>query len=918
MSSIRILLLTTVIVLLIPNVNASCPDPVMGRYPGWEVRFNGTLNITDIVKVEDFEVRLTEVYEANIVRVEIHRLGNLYADNSLMSGSDERLKKPDIWVELIKGNSGTNHPHANLTVYTPQRANISVNLTDIYAIRTVSDRNIFFPNEELYMEFTINNSGELGADNIRISPEFGDLQIVYTDAGETSLCPDSTYDFEYLLKAPNVRKSFNYTLYLKIEYEDYNTQMQKVGEYSQISSTDIEIVPSSLEIERSISNWTTASISRDLLVNVILNNTGDSRADNVQWNDNPPLDFLVTSGTTSWNGSIDEGKQRYLNYKIISDDPIICQSITRATYNDRFGNNYITYSDDATAIFDPYLILEKSMDGVSTYLSPDKSETTGNKTLRLREKVNVSIKVKNIGNAIARNVFINDTSGQLISGNNELSVELKPGEETSFEYQAEVVSKDTNFSTEMQYIGVDRDAFNASEEIKEETPNYCLKELKTLSYSTGTGLNVLYPGVSISSPSALTKLSEFEIDYNLTVNNNGTDGVHDVFIYIDTTDLMRAPIRYGGAILRGQPVYYLRELAPGDKQNFTLILRAPTVENKTSFDIIARVNYTDFFGDVHSTKSVTDLEILKPAPAFAIVKIIERGLDLTIEAPTETEIGEYGSGIISMEGVGFAPLENIELSFSLPSGFEFFSNDTAWEGRFEAQLRRENQTWFGYVDNIAWKGNLSTYATKKIEFLLRTSKAGIYNIPYNLTFDGDVIKGLIELKVRGPRLEIKKTLNKKSVAINKEIEVVVEVRNVGEAIANNVILIDKPPANFQTKGESTITVEELAPEEVTGVKYLMRSDQAGRYASGIATVQWTDSLGNEYLEESQEFTVAVQALIELPPELIKPPETTPSPPGTPPGPLLGRRDVIITSVFTVVIMTILIKLLAISRSSSKR
>jgi len=671
-------------------------------------------------------------------------------------------------------------------------------------------------------------------------------------------------------------------------------------------------------------------LDRELIINILLNNTGDSSAYNAEWSDTPPLDFLVTSGTTSWTGNLAPDAKKYLTYKVLSDDPIICRSISTATYQDRFGNEYLSFSDDSTAKFSPYLTLEKKLRGessidrnlgeVSFFLSPDKSEARGNRTMRLGEKVNASLTVKNIGTAIARDVFINDSSGRLIKGIDEFSTSLKPGEEISFSYEAEIHSKDLNLTVSMSYLDINSDAFNASSVIEAETPNYCSRELETVTYSIGGGLDILYPDVTVTPSGDLESLSEFEVDYNLTIKNNGTDGVHDVYVYIDTEDLKRAPLRYGGAILKGQPLYYLKELDIGAEQNFTLILRAPTVENKTSFIIKARVNYTDFFGNVHSTNETTTLEVIRPKPSFAIVQVIEKGLNLTIGAPRESEIGEYGSGVISMESVGFAPLEKIELSLSLPPGFELFSNDTGWEGRFEAQLKRENQTWFGYVDEIVWKGNLSTHAKKKIDFLLRGTKAGLYNIPYNITFDDNILSGLIDVKVRGPRLEIEKRLNRKSVPQGKEIEVTVEVINVGEASAKDVRLVDKTPVNFQIKGETTKVLEELDPEEATGFKYTMKNDVAGSYTSGVATVRWKDSLGNEYLVESPDLSIDVLAPIELPPELIKPPETAPSPTPlkTPTGPILGRGDIVITSVFTVVIMTILIKLLAISKSSSKK
>lgn len=916
MSIIRIFLFAALLANFLPIANAACPEPEIGSQPGWAERFRGELQVNDIAKAGDFEVKLTRVFTGDVVQVEISRLGSFYDRGSVIKGPDGILKKPDIRVELVSLDSSANK--ANLTLYTPQRANVTLNVTDIFAIKTVSERRRFFPNEEFQIEFTINNTGELPANNVFIYPEFGDFQVVSTDAKNTSLCQGSIYKFRYLLKTPNVRKAFNYTLYLRIVYSDENIQIPKIGEYSEIRSANIEIAPALLEIARSISNWTTASTDRELTVEVVLNNSGEADAFNVKWSDSPPLDFLVTRGTTSWNGSLVGGARRHLSYQVISDDPIICRSISTATYADRFGNEYIAFSNDATAKFAPYLTLDKTLDGVTYFLSPESSMSFGNKTVRLGERFNVSVRVKNKGNAIARGVLVNDTSGRRISGSNTFAGDLSPGQEISFVYVGEADSKDMNITASMNYFDLNLEVFNASSALEQETPNYCGKELKKVSYSVSGGLRLLFPDVVFTATNETKVLSEFEVEYNLSIKNNGTDGAHDVLVYIDPSDLRRAQLRYGGEILRGQPIYFSRELRAGSEQNFTLILRAPTVENETSFIITAWVNYTDFAGRVHSSNATTKFKVIKPKPAFAIVKLVEKELNFSVSAPNETEMGEYGTGVMSLASTGYAPLEKVNLTLALPPGIEFFSNDTRWEGRYEAQLKRENQTWYGFVNRIIWRSNFSRRQETTIEFLVRGATAGRYNIPYNVTFDGNRLSGAIPLLVRGPRLEMNKTLDRQNITVGNLIQVIVEVRNVGEAVARIVDIVDKPPANFQVTGDIRRTVENLLPGEATGVAYTMKPNQPGSYTSGVASVRWTDELGNEYLLESQDFGIEVQAPVEFP-VLTKPPETTlpPTPVEAPIVPTLTRREVIITSILTVIVMMILIKLLTLSRPASK-
>jgi uncharacterized repeat protein (TIGR01451 family) len=179
--------------------------------------------------------------------------------------------------------------------------------------------------------------------------------------------------------------------------------------------------------------------------------------------------------------------------------------------------------------------------------------------------------------------------------------------------------------------------------------------------------------------------------------------------------------------------------------------------------------------------------------------------------------------------------------------------------------------------------------------------------------------GVIELKVRGARLEVTKSLDDQSIILGEVIKVKVEVRNVGEAVAKNVRLVDKPPANFKIEGDITTKVEELNPGEAIEIVYKMKPNQAGSYSSGVAVIEWEDELGNEYLLESKDLGIDVKEPIVLP-ELTKPPETTQppvSPTATPAAPTLTKSEVVLTAALTVIIMTILIRLLTLSRAAAK-
>ncbi len=915
----RLFLAVAIALALLPLEAVACPDVGLGDHPGFKTRFSGNVTLGQIVAVPDFEVKITKIFSGDAITLEVSRLGSFYDKGSAVKGFDGIFKRPDIWVEVFSTNLPNNN--ASIAIYTPQRANVTAALTVVNVLRTESGRTQLFPNEIVELEFVLNNTGELPAQNIRIATEFGEFQVIDTNARNTSLCQNESYAFKYTLKSPNVRKTFNYTLYLKLDYSDENVQLARINSYTEYKSVEVEIVPAVVEIARSISKWSLASGNRELTVEILLNNTGKSTAYDVQWSDAPPPDLLVTRGTTSFIGPIGEGKLRILSYAFISDDPIICRSRSSATYKDQFGNDYIAFSKGTNAKFSPYVILEKELDGFSVRLDQNKSTTIGNKTMRIGEGANVSIRVKNVGNALARNLVVNDTSGLVTSGIANWTGDLKSGEEVSFGYSFILDKPKPNLTSTISYLDLDLDAFNESAEFQIGALNYCSKTLKTVTYTASKDIKVLYPEIALSTPSSIEALSDFEFDYNVSIRNNGTDGAHDLFLLVNSTGLRAAQIRFGGEILRGQPFYYIRELKNGNEQNFSLILRAPLVENKSNFTLVALINYTDFYGRSYTSSANTSLTVVRPKPAVVIVALVEKDLKLTLAAPKETEIGEYGEGYFELKSTGFAPLQNVSIDVALPAGLELFSNDTLWEGRFEAQLRRANQTWLGFVENVSWRGNLSSAETKKISFLLRGSKAGLYTIPYRVTFDGKTLDGSIELKVKGAILRIEKELERTLVNLGEESIVTIFVENIGEDSARGVIIADRPPEIFATEGSLTSQLDELKPGENATLSYLIRGKQDGIFGTGTAKAEWSDALGNQYAAESSEPVISV---IPPPPPPTTPPVTAaptsppPTPVETPPPRRLTERELLFTTAFIVIILWIVLQLLSLSRPPTSK
>ncbi|NOZ76291.1 MAG: hypothetical protein GXO65_01135 [Euryarchaeota archaeon] len=387
---------------------------------------------------------------------------------------------------------------ANLSIYTPQRANVSLNLTRIDVLSSTSGRVYVFPSEEFEIEIQLNNTGELEARDVQITPRLGDFELISTDArAVSSMCPGSVESFKYRLKAPYRAARANLTLYFELEYTDDNLQLGRVTRRTDTYPVEVEINPPVLTVTREVSNRTLLYQGRVIRVTVTINNTGDMTAYDVKWSDLPPSDLFVLQGTTSWEGNLPGGRAKRFVYEVISDDPIGCAETSTVTYKDRLGNEYRASSGETTTRFSPKLVVYKTIGALKWNANETGPVITINRT------ANITVEIKNAGNAIARNVLVEENIKglEVLSGTTSWKGELLPDQTVSYTYTVRPTAcSGITANTTVNYSDIDVKALNRTlQDIPEgKCACYCTKTLEEVKFTSSEKLSGLYPDLNIT------------------------------------------------------------------------------------------------------------------------------------------------------------------------------------------------------------------------------------------------------------------------------------------------------------------------------------------------------------------------------------------------------------------------------------
>jgi uncharacterized repeat protein (TIGR01451 family) len=947
--------LLLILLLSLPTVSGQgggCRDPaeVLGyKFAGYAERTPGgtVLSVGDSFVYEDLNVTLTKVFPGNASKVKILRNRMDYVETGIEAGEDNELRRPDFLLELH--SSDTTSETANLSFYTPYRANLTIAVTQLLIGNT--SRTAFYPSERGWLELSLINTGEIEAQNIVVTPLFGDFQIegIETPLHFPSLCGfNSSFDkIGFVLIAPDVTKAFNYSLIFQIDYDYENTYLGTSHHFTDYHVLNVTLELPEVSIQRGITPFNLSTIYKEDYprVWVIINNGAppeaisgngsfkpsdpEPRALNIRWQDPMEPEFRIVSGTNHWEGDLANGTFREFTYRPVSEVPMVCSTISNVTYEDRYGNRYISFSNNQTLRFLPFPTVEKRIHtpdlGTAILLmDPIHGELNGkdiwrlnatswfdygNRSVILDSSPNVTINrtadvrvtLRNIGNAPARNLrAFEDIDGlRVTSGTTGWEGDLGVGEEAVYTFSVRVTKTSTlRLHTNVSYEDADIVYYSRNTSaVQQRVPSYCIRDRVRVALNQTVGFLGLYPHVTLNQTYGraverfefekykwIQALSGFEFDYNLTIKNNGSDSVKDVLVRVEIPELEGVRSEFGGVLIKGEKERYIRDLEAqffadlnqtrtGVHSNVTLnyTFLLPPVEKDTNYTLRTTVQYTDFFGEVKTIQATTLITAHAPLQAY-LKKVLEaESLTSTIDYANETNIGEYSQGFIRLSLIELAEAQTPLLRLSIPKGLAFGSNDSRWEGgEIVETLEGTTGLWTFRSGNLTWEGEIQPRGEVAIPFLLTGKKAGIYRIPYRITYRGGELTSFLEIKVRGASIELVKEVDRREANVSEAIGVTLTAKNIGEDSAFDVVVTDKVPASFEVSGETTTSAAELAPGEVLVLEYLIRSKDGGTYTLEGAQAQWNDRIGNVYSTKTEAVSVEIYRVVPeeegLPPE----------------------------------------------------
>ncbi|RLG54207.1 MAG: hypothetical protein DRN95_08855, partial [Candidatus Hydrothermarchaeota archaeon] len=87
------------ILLLIHSVHAQCEEPSFDKFPGYSLRYNGTLAVGESAKAGEFKVEVEKIY-TNAANIKIWRYDEEYTKASVYVDREYRAPYDDIIIVL--------------------------------------------------------------------------------------------------------------------------------------------------------------------------------------------------------------------------------------------------------------------------------------------------------------------------------------------------------------------------------------------------------------------------------------------------------------------------------------------------------------------------------------------------------------------------------------------------------------------------------------------------------------------------------------------------------------------------------------------------------------------------------------------------------------------------------------------------
>lgn len=764
MLGFRILLVVFFISSLIGQVSAICDEVPSQDYPDFMKRYTGNVSLSGFMQFEDFNITVVKLYDYFInVKIKKDNIpGYFEGKPSINSPDDDYISNEgDIRIVYHGPIQVGVSKRANISVYTLQRARLNVNITNVdrdYSSQLGTTVPSVRTNQTFTADIIIKNVGELEADNIAIIPIPRNFTVIEKE-GEylLPLCPDSTHTLSYKIKAPGSWNISNFTFSWAVNYSDMSPKGPE-RKYFDIINNSLKVV-----------GGPELKITRNIIYPWDNEKLGHKKEALIGEKVTVQVNITNQGKVLNFNGKTREYLEKGLEF--ISGDTKWEGSLSPG--NSVFLNYFVTSGKNGT--YNVSSIVEYHNEAGFTFFV-NETASKGIEFGAPRPRFSIGRWVNNT--EIDDLLHVNSTNPV------NITVVLK-NNGTRDAYRIGIrETSEMNLSASQFNLGhlhVDK-TFNYSYILRgrEYGRNYLNTAISfrdnTSGYKSNLSSYVFVDAPKIELNFSFSKILD-DIKLDVTVWNVGSLWARDVEVEFDFPQSMN--------ILKGN-VIKLPNMENKTSTTFTYTIPLPEKIGTGELYYNATVRYQDT--SKNKFKTVIKKSILK--------SVLEAYMPITVKGISKLDIGKTSNITVKIENkYGKNVLMN--LSVDVPEGLIYNSRDGLKYNSF----------------------NLSKDASFEYNIPLKGATPGSYIMKLTAEFDGRSVTYEFPVTVKGPDITISRSISSPLVTAGEEVVLEFIIKNNGDTLARNILLIQDPAPSFQTRGENVVFVNGLGPGERKAITF---------------------------------------------------------------------------------------------------
>ncbi len=745
-------------------VHAECEVPY-SKFPGYAERFTGSMAQGGDYTFMEFNIKPKIVF-SDAVTFEIYRYGIEYERFTLKPSEYHIARDEDVVVALnsISGNA------ANVTIYTRTIPIINASINVTPEVNYSALINASTPASRsgglVYVDILLNNTGELPAQNITVEPLLQDFDVVLQPKGRiTELCPGSTTELSFTLRAPLLWEITNYSIPMKVTYSYYDPQRNLAESATNLFTANLTVVGESrvaiykrvrypYDFEK-MRTRDYALVGEKVTINVEIKNVGKVFDFIGSVREILPEGLEVIEGKTEWSGRISPGKSAYLSYTVTSKTPAEYRTYSLVEYTDEHG--IVFSSNKSEEVVVKFLELKPEV------VVEHKIEKTFKKRVALEMNASTALEVvvENKGTAPAYDISIKPKTDLLTDAKAVKIDLLKPGEKKTYTF--EIVGNKQGkyeFKTDVSY----RDEFH-----------------RTYTADTSTYIYVEAPLVVVQTE---TSLKDGRLSLNVKVKNAGSTDAENLLLRVVHPEDFK--------LISGQTVLPVGTLEPEESREYNLEFLVPIPDKEEKFRLKFDVEYTDRINSYRDT-FLRYVTLKPPAGEFGVA----------VAGKNLYSLKEEGLVEVFIKNSRVKP-ERCTVSVDIPENFKLSSGYRLKDREIYLKPGESFRYKFGVMATAPGEGEIRVH--------VRYSQ-------------GEVIKSL-RLRVKEPYLRVKTSEIRAKKGEEQVVEITIE--NTGYAEAKNGWLYFNPPEDI-ILDKTSISLPVFPPGGKTTLKIKITAEKSGEF-----------------------------------------------------------------------------------------